>query len=177
MDNYSTSNAISVIKGRIYKFGDNINTDIIYPGKYLSITTDRDEMARHCFETVYPEFLKQAQPGDIVVAGKNFGCGSSREQAATCLKYFGISAVIAESFARIFYRNAINLGLTVVIAPGICKKLEPNEIIEVDLKLGIIIREKNGEEIKTIKLPSSVLDILSAGGLIPFLRKKLGVEK
>ncbi|OGC41964.1 3-isopropylmalate dehydratase [candidate division WOR-3 bacterium RBG_13_43_14] len=165
------------IKGRVYKFGDNINTDIIYPGKYLSITTEREEMARHCFETVYPEFLKIAEPGDIIVAGRNFGCGSSREQAATCLKYFGISAVVAESFARIFYRNAINLGLTVVIAPGISKKLEHNDIIEVDLKMGIIISKKNREELKTIRLPSSVLEILSAGGLVPYLRKKLGVEQ
>ncbi len=166
-----------LIRGCVYKFGDNINTDIIYPGKYLSITTDREEMARHCFESVYPDFLQTAKPGDIIVAGRNFGCGSSREQAATCLKYFGIGAVIAESFARIFYRNAINLGLTVVIVPNISKILEHAEIIEINLEMGIIIREKNREEIKIIKLPSSVLEILSADGLIPYLRKKLGVEQ
>ncbi|MCX7994968.1 MAG: 3-isopropylmalate dehydratase small subunit [candidate division WOR-3 bacterium] len=163
-----------MIKGRVYKFGDNINTDDIYPGRYLSITTDREEMAKHCFELAYPDFLKTARPGDIIVAGKNFGCGSSREQAATCLKYFGISVVIAESFARIFYRNAINLGLPILIAPGITKRVEHGDMLEVDLEKGIVKNLRTNDEIKTIPLPSFILEILSEGGLVPYLRKKLG---
>ena len=164
-----------LIKGRVYRFDDDINTDVIYPGKYLSITADRDEMARHCFEAVYPDFMQNAKPGDIIVAGKNFGCGSSREQAATCLKYFGISAVIAETFARIFYRNAINLGLPVIIAPGIKDKLNHQDNIEVDLKKGIIKRLDTGELFEAKKLPDFILDIILSGGLIPFLKKKLGI--
>jgi len=166
-----------MIKGRVYKFGDNINTDDIYPGRYLSITTDRQEMAKHCFELAYPDFLKSAKPGDIIVAGKNFGCGSSREQAATCLKYFGISLVIAESFARIFYRNAINLGLPILIAPGITKKVEHNDTLEVDLEKGVIKNTRTQEEIKVIPLPPFILEILGAGGLVPYLRKELGLKE
>ncbi len=165
-----------MIKGRVYKFGDNINTDDIYPGRYLSITTDRQEMAKHCFELAYPDFLKTAKPGDIIVAGKNFGCGSSREQAATCLKYFGVSVVVAESFARIFYRNAINLGLPILIAPGITKKVEHNDTLEIDLKNGIIENMRTNETTKVIPLPPFILGILNEGGLIPYLRKKLGIE-
>ena len=164
-----------LIKGKVYKFGNDINTDVIYPGKYLSITADRNEMARHCFEAVYPEFLETAKPGDIIIAGKNFGCGSSREQAATCLKYFGIGAVVAETFARIFYRNAINLGLPVIIAPGITEKLNHRDDIEIDLKSGIIKRVGTAEVIESKKLPDFILKIILCGGLIPFLKKKLGI--
>jgi len=162
-----------MIKGCVYKFGDSINTDDIYPGRYLFITTDREEMAKHCFELAYPDFLKSAKPGDVIVAGKNFGCGSSREQAATCLKYFGISAVIAESFARIFYRNAINLGLPILIASAITKKINHNDTLEIDLKEGIIKNMRTGETMKAIPLPSFILEILNEGGLIPYLRKKI----
>jgi len=165
------------IIGRVYKFGDNINTDVIYPGKYLSITTDREEMAKHCFETVYPEFLINAKPGDIIISGVNFGCGSSREQAATCLKYFGISAIVAESFARIFYRNAINLGLPVIVAPGVSRWIEKNDTIEIDLKKGIIKNMKTNKTMRIEQLPPFVLQIIEAGGLIPYLRMKLGIQK
>ncbi len=142
-----------LIRGKVYKFASNINTDVIYPGKYLSITTDREEMAKHCFEAAYPEFLENAKKGDIIVSGKNFGCGSSREQAATCLKYFGIGAVVAESFARIFYRNAINLALPVIIAPGISQKIEHNDTIEINLETGIIKNMRTTEIIKANRLP------------------------
>lgn len=161
------------IKGRVYKFGDDINTDVIYPGKYLSITTDRDEMAKHCFEAVYPDFLKSARPGDIIVAGKNFGCGSSREQAATCLKFFGITAVVAESFARIFYRNAINLGLPVVVASGVSAMFEHGDGVVIDLEKGSAKNERTGITVECSRLPDFVLGIISDGGLIAHLRKKL----
>jgi 3-isopropylmalate/(R)-2-methylmalate dehydratase small subunit len=165
-----------LIKGRVYRFGDNINTDVIYPGKYLSITADREEMARHCFESVYPEFMEKAKPGDIIVAGRNFGSGSSREQAATCLKYFGISAVIAESFARIFYRNAINLGLPVIIAPDITKCLDHEDIIEINTETGIIKNMTDNNIIEVKKLPDFIMAIIMSGGLIPYLKKKLKVS-
>lgn len=160
------------MRGRVYKFGDNINTDVIYPGKYLSITTDRQEMAKHCFETVHPDFLKNAKPGDIIVACKNFGCGSSREQAAACLKYFGISLILAESFARIFFRNAINLGLPVLIVPNITQHVGHNDTLEINFKSGIIKNMKTGEELQAVKLPPFILGIISAGGLIPYLKNR-----
>ncbi len=165
------------IKGKVYKFGDDINTDVIYPGKYLSITSDRAEMAKHCFETVYPEVRARAKPGDIIVAGRNFGCGSSREQAATCLKYFGISAVIAESFARIFYRNAINLGLPVIIAPGTARIVEQGDSVEIDFDEGYVKNYGTGKSVRSSKLPDFVIGILSDGGLIAHLQKKLHTGK
>lgn len=167
---------MQMIKGRAYKFGDGINTDVIYPGKYLSITTDREEMAKHCFEAVYPEFLKTARTGDIIVGGKNFGCGSSREQAATCLKYFGIGAVVAESFARIFYRNAINLGLPVIVAPGVTRVVDHGDDIEIDLDRGMIKNTRTNETVESTRLPSFILKIINDGGLIKHLRKKLGLS-
>ncbi len=166
-----------MIRGTVYAFGDDINTDVIYPGKYLSITTDREEMARHCFEAVHPEFREQAQKGDIIIAGKNFGCGSSREQAATCLKYFGIAAVIAESFARIFYRNAINVGLPVLVTPGITRFARHGDRLQVDLQRGTISNERTKKKIKGALLPPFILEIITDGGLIPHLRKKLGINK
>ncbi|KPK63971.1 3-isopropylmalate dehydratase [candidate division WOR_3 bacterium SM23_42] len=167
---------MQMIKGRAYKFGDGINTDVIYPGRYLSITTDREEMAKHCFETVYPEFLKTARAGDIIVGGKNFGCGSSREQAATCLKYFGIGAVVAESFARIFYRNAINLGLPVLVAPGVTRVVDHGDDIEIDLDRGMVKNTRTNETVESTRLPSFILEIINDGGLIKHLRKKLGLS-
>jgi len=158
------------IEGRVWKFGDNINTDVIYPGRYMSIT-DPAETAKHAFETVYPQFLKEAKPGDIVVAGKYFGCGSSREQAATALKYFGVGAVIAESFARIYYRNAINLGLPILIAPGITKKTEDGDTIEIEFEKGIIRNERTGEVINAQPLPPFIMELIKDGGLIPHLKK------
>ena len=160
-----------LIKGKVYKFGDNINTDVIYPGKYLSITADREEMAKHCFEAVHPEFLQNAKSGDIIVGGTNFGCGSSREQAATCLKYFGIRAVVAETIARIFYRNAINLGLPVIIAPGITQQVEHKDDIEIDLQTCIIKNMRTNEIIKAKKLPDFILEIVTSNGLIPYLKR------
>lgn len=165
-----------IIKGKVWKFGDNINTDIIYPGKYLSIT-DPLETARHCFELVYPEFKKEARPGDIIVAGKFFGCGSSREQAALCIKYFGIAAIVAESFARIYYRNAINLGLPIVIGQGVSKKINQGDVLEIDFGKGIIKDEQNGQIIKADPLPAFILEILESGGLIPHLRKKISLAQ
>ena len=160
-----------MIKGKVWKFGDNVNTDIIYPGKYLAIT-EPEEMPKHAFEFVYPDFVKKFKKGDIIVAGKYFGCGSSREQAATCLKELGVSCIIAESFARIYYRNAINQGLPILVCQGVSKKVKEGDKLEINLSHGIIKNLVTKETIKATPLPPFILDILTSGGLIPHLRKR-----
>ena len=165
-----------MIKGKVWKFGNNVDTDVIYPGSFLTITTDTAEMAKHCFERVHPDFVKKAKSGDIIIAGKFFGCGSSREQAVTCLKAFGIQAIIAESFARIYYRNAINLGMPILIAKGVFSKINEGDVVEINLEKGIIKNETTGEQIEAQKLPEFIMKILKDGGLIPHLKKKLQKE-
>jgi 3-isopropylmalate/(R)-2-methylmalate dehydratase small subunit len=158
------------MKGKVWKFGDDIDTDIIIPGRYLVITNP-DKLAKHCMEGLDSEFYKKIKKGDFIVAGKNFGCGSSREHAPLALQGAGIGAVIAESFARIFYRNATNVGIPLLEAPGISEVLENGEEIEVNMEKGIIISE-NGKEYKFKKLPPFMLEILENGGLIPYLKEK-----
>ncbi|ADP77383.1 3-isopropylmalate dehydratase, small subunit [Methanothermus fervidus DSM 2088] len=158
------------MKGRVWKFGDNIDTDLIIPGRYLTIR-DPKKLAKHLMEGIDPNFHKKIKKGDFIVAGKNFGCGSSREHAPLAMKGAGIGAVIAESFARIFYRNAINLGIPAIEAPNVSKKIKNNEVIEIDLKEGII-RKENGEIIKFKKLPEFMLKIIEKGGLIQYLKEK-----
>jgi len=149
---------------------ENIDTDIIYPGRYLNIT-DRELTAEHLFELAYPEIRPAIRPGDIVVAGKNFGCGSSREQAAAALKFAGVGAVIAGSFARIFYRNAINLGLPVVIAPE-AVSCAPGDQLEVDLAAGEIRNLTGNRAFACGKLDPRAIELITAGGLIPYLKRK-----
>jgi 3-isopropylmalate/(R)-2-methylmalate dehydratase small subunit len=164
---------ISTIRGRVWKFGDNVNTDIIYPGRYLKSFLPPEEMAKHALEGVNPDFSKNVKPGDIIVAGRNFGCGSSREEAATCLKAAMIGGVIAESFARIFFRNAVNIGLPVLECKGITQKVKNGDILEVEFKKGLIRNVSTGEEIKTLPLPEFMMEILEKGGLIPYTKEKL----
>jgi len=163
---------MDVIRGRVWKFGDDINTDVIYPGKYLPLT-DPAEMALHAFEGLRPDFVKEVKPGDVIIAGKYFGCGSSREQAATCLKALGLGAVVAESFARIFYRNAINQGLPILICPGVSKQVEEGQKLEIDLRSGTVKNIRTGATLQAQPLPDFVLEILEAGGLIPWLKRRL----
>ncbi len=158
------------MKGKVWKFGDDIDTDIIIPGRYL-VVTDPNKLAKHCMEGLDSDFCGKINEGDFIVAGKNFGCGSSREHAPLALQGVGIGAVIAESFARIFYRNATNVGIPLLEAPGISKVLKEGEEIEVDMEKGVIISE-NGEEYKFKKLPPFMLEILEKGGLIPYLKEK-----
>ncbi len=158
-------------RGRAWVFGEDISTDHIITGKYLG-TTDPKVFAEHCLENVDPAFAKQAKPGDLIVAGSNFGCGSSREQAPLAIKHLGIAAILAPSFARIFFRNAINLALPVLECPGIDKKVKAGDTIEVDMAKGTV-RTANGEELRFKALPPNVLEILEAGGLVPKLRKEL----
>ena len=158
------------MKGTAWKFGDDIDTDIIVPGRYL-IYTDEERLAQHCMEGLDADFDKKCKKGDFIVAGRNFGCGSSREHAPIALKGVGVSAVIAESFARIFYRNATNVGVPLLEAPGITDIVENGDEIEVDMDNGII-KSENGKEISFKKLPPFMLEILEKGGLIEYLKDK-----
>lgn len=159
--------------GRVWKYGDDINTDVIYPGKYTYSDLSHEEMASHALEDLDPEFASKVQPGDIVVAGSNFGCGSSREQAVTCLKYAGVGAIIAKSFARIYFRNAINQGLPIVQC-GAVEGVKSGEEATVDFVVGKVTTPRG--EYSFPPLPTFVRGILEDGGLILHVRRKLGVE-
>ena len=158
------------MKGTAWKFGNDIDTDIIVPGRYL-IYTDEERLSKHCMEGLDPDFDEKCKKGDFIVAGTNFGCGSSREHAPIALKGVGVAAVIAESFARIFYRNATNVGVPLLEAPGITKLIEDGDEIEVDMDEGTITAS-NGEKIAFKKLPPFMLEILEQGGLIEYLKNK-----
>lgn len=158
-------------KGKVWKYGDNVNTDVIFPGKYTYSILEPEEMAKHALEDLDPDFADKVKPGDVVVAGRNFGCGSSREQAATCLKYAGVQAVIARSFARIFFRNAVNQGLPVIQSEESVEMLETGDSISIDLKKGLIETSKG--LFKFAPLPEFVLEMLDEGGLIAYTRKKV----
>lgn len=158
------------ISGKAHKYGDDVNTDVIYPGKYTYQQLSPDEMASHALEDLDPQFTQRVSPGDVIVAGKNFGCGSSREQAASCLKYIGISAIIAKSFSRIFFRNAINFGLLAIAHPEAAEFIEDGDEVSINGENGTItVRNKN---FSFSPLPPMVQGILNAGGLIPYLKMK-----
>lgn len=156
---------INRISGKVWKFGDNIDTDVIIPGKYLR-TTDMNVFASHVMEGIDPEFPKKVKKGDIVVAGKNFGCGSSREQAPLALKHAGIACIVAESFARIFFRNAINVGLPIIEAKIDCSE---GDSIEIDLGSGIV--KHKDKTYPATKLPDFLREILADGGLVEHRKK------
>jgi 3-isopropylmalate/(R)-2-methylmalate dehydratase small subunit len=161
-----------MISAKAVKFGDNVNTDVILPGKYLPLI-DPKELGQHAMEGLDSAFTKKAKEGVILVAGKNFGCGSSREQAPLALKYAGVKCVLAESFARIFYRNAINIGLPVVECKDVSGKVEEGDLLTVDLKNGVVKDESRGITLSATQLPPFMLEILSDGGLIENLRKRV----
>ena len=156
------------MKGKVWKFGNDIDTDIIIPGRYL-IYTDATTLSSHCMEGIDENFAKKCGEGDIIVGGRNFGCGSSREHAPIAIKGLGVSCVIAESFARIFYRNSINVGLLIIEAPGISEYVESGDEITVDVENACIKCGENTVEFK--KLPQFMLDILNEGGLIEYLKR------
>jgi 3-isopropylmalate/(R)-2-methylmalate dehydratase small subunit len=157
----------------VWKVGDNINTDLIIPGPYLTLS-DINQKAQYVLESVIPRFAAKVKKGDILVAGKNFGSGSSREVAPLLLKHLGVSLIIAESFARIFFRNAINIGLPVVKCEGITGKVETGEILEVDLSKGWIRNETKNEECYGTRLPNFLLEIIVAGGALELLKQRRG---
>lgn len=160
------------LKGKAWKFGDDINTDLIIPGKYLELV-DPQEMALHAMEGIDPEFPKKVQKGDIVVGGTNFGCGSSREHAPLALKHAGVGAVVAESFARIFYRNAINIGLPALECPGISDAVSDGDALEIDLTDGKVKDRTTGEELGFVPLPGFMVEVLGEGGLVAYIRNQL----
>lgn len=161
-------------KGKVWKFSDDVSTDAIIPGKYKFDTLDMDKLARHTMEGIDPDFYEKINQGDIIVAGENFGCGSSREQAPLVIKHAGISCVVAESFSRIFYRNAINVGLPILKAPNVTENVEEGDTIEVDIEKGIIENISRKEEIRGEKLSPFMLEILKNGGLSKYIKSKGG---
>jgi len=159
------------MKGTAWKFGNDINTDEIIPARYLN-TIDPKELARHCMEDADKDFMKKVKPGDIIVAGKNFGCGSSREHAPIAIKAADISCVIAESYARIFYRNAFNMGLYIFESKDASEKIRQGDSIEVDVNKGIIRNITRKEEYKILPIPQFMQDLINAGGLMEYVRKQ-----
>lgn len=162
-----------IIRGKVWKYGDNINTDIISPGQYMSYPVEKQ--AEHAMEAIDADFAKKVQPGDLIVAGNNFGSGSSRETAQMVLKYHQIGAIVANSFARIFYRNSINVGLPVVEMLD-TSVIDEGDELEINLLEGKIINHTKGEEYKGTKLPEHLIEMVKVGGLEPYLAKKLGIS-
>jgi 3-isopropylmalate/(R)-2-methylmalate dehydratase small subunit len=160
------------VTGKAVKFGDNVDTDVILPGKYLVLIDPRD-LAKHAMEGLDPSFPEKAAKGVIVVGGKNFGCGSSREQAPLALKYAGVQCVLAESFARIFFRNAINIGLPVIECKGVSTAVDKGDKVAVDFEAGKVENITKGTSLQAPKLPPFIVEILADGGLIENLRKRL----
>ncbi|GAB4443124.1 MAG: 3-isopropylmalate dehydratase small subunit [Anaerolineae bacterium] len=160
-----------VISGRVWKYGDGVNTDVIFPGKYTYTVTDAAEMAQYALEDLDPTFAGNVQRGDVIVAGKNWGNGSSREQAVTCLKQAGVGAVIAVSFGRIWYRNAINNGLLAITCPAAVAALGKGEAVEIDMAASVI-RAADGREFSFPPFDPAVQAIIADGGLIPHLKKQ-----
>lgn len=160
------------IRGKTWKYGDNVDTDAIIPARYLNMSTEA-ELAAHCMEDIDATFVSRVQPGEIMIAGKNFGCGSSREHAPVALKGCGISCVIAETFARIFYRNAINIGLPILECPEAVQGTEAGQTVEVDLASGVIRNLDTGKEYRATPYPAFMLGIMEAGGLVEYTRRKL----
>ena len=160
------------IQGKVWKYGDNIDTDVIYPSKHL-VHFEPEEVAKHAMEGIDEEFYSKISKGDLVVAGRNFGCGSAREQAATALKYAGIGTVLAESFNRAFFRNAINNALPAMEVPGISQSINEGDQLEVDLVNGKVINHTQNKELKGNALSDFIMDIINAGGAINYYRKKV----
>ena len=163
-----------ILSGYVFKFGSNVDTDVIIPARYLD-TTDPHELARHTFESVDPEFVKKVQPGDIIVAEKNFGCGSSREHAPIALQTVGISCVIAQSFARIFFRNALNIGLPILECPQ-ANEIRDRDALEVDTGSGVITNRTTGQRYQATAFPPFMQEIIAAGGLMPYVAKQVGLS-
>lgn len=162
---------MSAINGRAWIFGDDVNTDIMAPGLYFK--SPMSEMAKHCMEAIDPDFAPKVRPGDIVVAGRNFGIGSAREQAAMALQHLGVGAVLAQSFGRIFYRNALNFGIPAIIFPA-AAEISPGDELQIDPVTGDIENRTTGVVYSVNGLPGHLMTMIEAGGLMPYLKKRLG---
>jgi 3-isopropylmalate/(R)-2-methylmalate dehydratase small subunit len=163
----------TTITGKAFVYGANIDTDQIYPGRFLDLT-DPEDVARHAMEGADPLFASQCAPGDVVVAATNFGCGSSREHAVVTLKAAGVGAILAESFGRIFFRNAINLGLPAIVCPGVQGAVARGDVVSVDIAAGTVVNTTTGATLTAQPLSDYVMNILRNGGIKPMIRKSLG---
>lgn len=161
-------------QGKVWKYADNVDTDVIIPARYLN-TASHEELAKHCMEDIDETFAKEVQKSDIIVAGENFGCGSSREHAPIAIKASGVSIVIAKSFARIFYRNAINIGLPILEHPTLSDECSKNDIIEFDLSTGIVKNLTTGKQYECTKFPEEIQKLVNTGGLINYTKEKLNI--
>lgn len=159
-----------MVKGKVFKYGDNVDTDVIIPARYLN-TSDPKELAAHCMEDIDSTFVNRVKPGDIIVAERNFGCGSSREHAPLAIKTAGVSCVIADSFARIFYRNAINIGLPILECPEAVENIKNGDTVEVDFESGRIKDVTTGKEFQAQPFPAFIQDIIESGGLIEAVKQ------
>lgn len=157
-------------QGKVFKYGDNIDTDIIIPARYLN-TTDGNELATHCMEPIDPEFYNNVNQGDIIVGQKNFGCGSSREHAPLAIKCAGVSCVIAKTFARIFYRNSINIGMPIIECAEAAERIEAGDEVEIDFDSGVITNKTKGESYQGQAFPPFMQKIISAGGLVNYINE------
>lgn len=157
--------------GHVFKYGDNVDTDVIIPARYLN-ATEGAELARHCMEDIDKDFVKNVKPGDIIVANKNFGCGSSREHAPLAIKCAGVSCVIAETFARIFYRNAINIGMPIIECPEAARDIEAGDEVEIDFDSGVITDKTKGKTYQGQAFPPFMQKIIAAGGLVNYINGK-----
>jgi 3-isopropylmalate/(R)-2-methylmalate dehydratase small subunit len=161
------------MSGNVWKYGDDVDTDVIIPARYLNVSTP-EELARHCMEDVDPGFAGHVRSGDVIVAGENFGCGSSREHAPLAIKGSGVACIIARSYARIFYRNAINVGLPILECPEVVEEAEQGDQLQVDLEAGWITNLRTGRSHRTTPFPSFIMSIIEAGGLIPYTVQRRG---
>ena len=157
-------------KGTVIKYGDNIDTDVIIPARYLN-TSLPEELAQHCMEDIDKEFVNKVRPGDIMVGGANFGCGSSREHAPIAIKASGISCVIAESFARIFFRNSLNIGLPIMECPEVAKDIEEGETVSINFDTGVITNESKGRTYQATAFPPFMQDLINSGGLVKYIEE------
>jgi len=157
-----------IVKGKVWKFGDNIDTDVITPSVYFKLPME--ELKKHVLDRIRPEFAREMKPGDVIVGGINFGCGSSREQAPVAIKALGVGAVIAESFARIFFRNAIAIGLPVIACPQISASFNDGEELNLDIRTAEITNVTRGKRLQAKPLPKEMLEVLSKGGIVPLLK-------
>ncbi len=158
-------------EGKVFKFGSNVDTDVIIPARYLNVP-DPHELAKHCMEDIDKEFVNKVSEGDIIVADKNFGCGSSREHAPIAIKAAGVSCVIAETFARIFYRNAINIGLPIIECPEAARGIDDGDTVEVDFDSGKIYNKTKGTQYQGQAFPEFMQNIIASGGLIPYINNR-----
>ena len=163
------------LMGTVWKYGDDVDTDGIIPARYLNVS-DPEDLARHCMEDVDPGFARAVQAGDVIVAGENFGCGSSREHAPLAIKGSGVACVVAKSYARIFYRNAINIGLPILECPQVVEETQKGDLLAADLGAGTVTNLRTGRTYQVSPFPPFIMGIIEAGGLVPYTRERLRVQ-